>query len=247
MKADLDPDHFESLPQTGSTHLYPVKYTGPVKYRLVAGTLAILLGTFGAHKFYMNQSRKGFLYIAFLWSGIPSILGIIEGILYLTDREDIFNARLVINSETYPVQPTRDKILTATLAFTLGTFGAHKFFMKKKRQGILYACFIWTGVPTILGFIEACLYLSDKNEVYVARLSAPDNCPPKQIRRDKIVAGLLGIILGFVGAQRFFLRDPKAVWHAIFFWTGIPFIIGFIEGIIILLESPANFSRRYYY
>jgi len=58
--------------------------------KLVAGLLAIFLGTFGVHKFYLGQSVQGILYLIFCWTGIPTVVGIIEGIMYLTMQDNAF-------------------------------------------------------------------------------------------------------------------------------------------------------------
>ncbi len=67
------------------------------KDRMVAGIFAILLGTFGIHKFYLNDMGMGLLYLIFSWTGIPSIVGLIEGILYLTATDEEFQERFVKN------------------------------------------------------------------------------------------------------------------------------------------------------
>lgn len=54
------------------------------KNRVTAGVLGILLGGLGVHKFYLGQIGWGILYLVFLWTYIPAILGLIEGIRYLT-------------------------------------------------------------------------------------------------------------------------------------------------------------------
>lgn len=54
------------------------------RQRLVMGVLAILLGTFGAHKFYQGRIGMGLLYMAFCGTAIPTIVGFCEGIRYLT-------------------------------------------------------------------------------------------------------------------------------------------------------------------
>ena len=66
-----------------------------VKDRMVAGIFAILLGTFGIHKFYLNDMGMGVLYLLFFWSGIPSLVGLIEGILYLTATDEEFQEKYV--------------------------------------------------------------------------------------------------------------------------------------------------------
>jgi TM2 domain-containing membrane protein YozV len=60
------------------------------KSRSTAGILAILLGGLGVHKFYLGSSGMGILYLIFVWTGIPSIAGIIEGIMYLTMSDQAF-------------------------------------------------------------------------------------------------------------------------------------------------------------
>lgn len=62
----------------------------PTKSRITAGILAILLGGIGAHKFYLGRGGMGILYLIFCWTWIPSIIGFIEGILYLVARDDVF-------------------------------------------------------------------------------------------------------------------------------------------------------------
>ena len=55
-----------------------------VKSKTTAGILAILLGGIGIHKFYLGKIGMGILYLVFSWTAIPSIVGLIEGIIYLT-------------------------------------------------------------------------------------------------------------------------------------------------------------------
>ena len=64
------------------------------KSRIAAGILAILLGGFGIHKFYMGKIGIGILYLVFCWTGIPSIIGLIEGIIYLCEDDSKFANRL---------------------------------------------------------------------------------------------------------------------------------------------------------
>lgn len=61
-----------------------------MKNKIVAGVLGILLGGWGVHKFYLGKIGMGILYILFCWTGIPSIIGLIEGIIYLVSDDKTF-------------------------------------------------------------------------------------------------------------------------------------------------------------
>ena len=65
----------------------------PGRSRVTAALLAILLGHFGVHKFYLGKPGMGILYLLFCWTFIPTILGFIEGIVYLTMSDASFDAK----------------------------------------------------------------------------------------------------------------------------------------------------------
>lgn len=65
-----------------------------MKSKIVAGILGILLGGWGIHKFYMGNILPGIIYIALCWTGIPPILGLVEGIIYLIDDDAKFQERV---------------------------------------------------------------------------------------------------------------------------------------------------------
>lgn len=64
-----------------------------MKSKVAAGVFGILLGSLGIHKFYLGQIGMGILYLLFSWTTIPGIIGIIEGVLYLTKSDEEFNAK----------------------------------------------------------------------------------------------------------------------------------------------------------
>lgn len=67
-----------------------------MKSRISAALFALLLGGFGVHKFYLGKIGTGLIYLLFSWTGIPAIIGIIEGILYIGTKDDEeFNAKYV--------------------------------------------------------------------------------------------------------------------------------------------------------
>ena len=65
----------------------------PVKNKVVAGLLAIFLGSLGIHKFYMGKIGMGILYLVFCWTCIPGIIGFIEGIMYLCSNDENFQLK----------------------------------------------------------------------------------------------------------------------------------------------------------
>ena len=65
----------------------------PIKNEVDAALLAVLLGGIGVHKFYLGQTFKGVLSIIFCWTYIPSILGLIEGIMILCSNDENFQIK----------------------------------------------------------------------------------------------------------------------------------------------------------
>ena len=64
------------------------------KNKLVAGILGILVGGIGIHDFYLGYTTAGILSILFCWTGIPAIIGLIQGIIILTETGDAFAQRV---------------------------------------------------------------------------------------------------------------------------------------------------------
>jgi TM2 domain-containing membrane protein YozV len=63
------------------------------KNRSTAAFLAMLLGWLGAHKFYLGRPVSGAFYLLFFWSGIPGLLGFVEGVLYLVQGDQEFQTK----------------------------------------------------------------------------------------------------------------------------------------------------------
>ncbi|MDI2112362.1 NINE protein [Commensalibacter sp. TBRC 10068] len=61
--------------------------------RLAAALFAFFLGGLGIHKFYLGQVGLGILYLLFCWTGIPLIVGFIEGIIYISMSDADFTAK----------------------------------------------------------------------------------------------------------------------------------------------------------
>ncbi|MGC1295339.1 MAG: NINE protein [Alloacidobacterium sp.] len=61
------------------------------KDEVVGVLLALFLGTFGAHHFYLRRNGLGIMYVLFFWTGIPSLAGLIE-CFFMPGRVRQFNA-----------------------------------------------------------------------------------------------------------------------------------------------------------
>ena len=73
------------------------------KEKVVAGLLGILLGSLGIHKFYLGYTKEGVIMLlgSLLTCGVGAavmgVIGLIEGILYLTKTDEDFDITYVQN------------------------------------------------------------------------------------------------------------------------------------------------------
>ena len=95
---------------------YGAKPDGADK-KILAGILGIVLGSFGVHKFVLGYQQEGLILVGatvvawivfFITCGIgfpllmiPSIIGIIEGILYLTKSDEEFVRTYIVNKKPW--------------------------------------------------------------------------------------------------------------------------------------------------
>jgi len=63
------------------------------KSRVAAAVLAVFLGGLGAHRFYLGSTTTGVLYLCFVWTLIPVVLGVLEGIRFLLWSDEEFLAK----------------------------------------------------------------------------------------------------------------------------------------------------------
>ncbi len=69
--------------------------------KIVAGICGILVGGFGVHKFILGYTNEGIIQIVitFLTCGIGSIVGLVEGIIYLTKSDEEFVRTYIQNKK----------------------------------------------------------------------------------------------------------------------------------------------------
>jgi TM2 domain-containing membrane protein YozV len=69
-----------------------------------AGLLAILLAPFGVHKFLLGYTKEGIIWLVislFTWGTVTGLLGLIEGIIYLTKSNEEFYQTYQVNKKAW--------------------------------------------------------------------------------------------------------------------------------------------------
>lgn len=64
-----------------------------MKDKNVAAVLALFLGWFGVHKFYLGRIGAGIVYLVFFWTMIPALLGMIDFFVLALMENDEFNRK----------------------------------------------------------------------------------------------------------------------------------------------------------
>lgn len=100
----LNQEPYQSVPQYNTQQpqhpKQPQAYVG-TKDHIAAGLLAIFFGSLGVHKFYLGYNTAGFIMLGVtiigslltfgLAGAVMSLIGLIEGIIYLTKSQPEFD------------------------------------------------------------------------------------------------------------------------------------------------------------
>ena len=95
-----DPNY--SAPQGGA----PMQTAGADK-KLPAGLCGIFLGAFGVHKFILGYTQTGLIMLAVtlltfgIGAAIMSVVGLIEGIIYLTKTDQQFVDEYIVGQKQW--------------------------------------------------------------------------------------------------------------------------------------------------
>jgi len=97
--------------QQGPQQQYQQAYQQPNNYqpapseksKVTAAILAILLGGFGIHYFYLGKTTGGIVFLLLCCTGIPSLLALIQGIMMLTMTEEQFQQKYVYTESSFPL------------------------------------------------------------------------------------------------------------------------------------------------
>jgi len=87
-------------------------------------------------------------------------------------------AKICPNCGTRQVKPGRkgkkSRITAAVLALLLGGIGAHKFYLGKMIQGLLYLIFSWTLIPCVLALFDFIVLIVMSDERFDAIYGKPE-------------------------------------------------------------------------
>lgn len=64
--------------------------------------------------------------------------------------------------------------------------------------------------------------------------------------KNKLAAALFAFFLGGFGIHKFYLKQTGlGIVYLLFCWSFIPAVLGFIDGVMLLLMSDEDFNRKY--
>lgn len=100
-------NNFTSNPNTIKAH----------KTKTATILLALFLGTFGAHRFYLGQYWRGIFYVLFFWTWIPTFISWIDVIIFGVMSQDKFDEKYN-GINIIPIQKKPNYLSTTTKHFT---------------------------------------------------------------------------------------------------------------------------------
>ena len=78
-------------PNLSPQAIFQMQYESVRRDEVVGVLLALFLGCFGIHHFYLGRVGLGIVYCCFCWTGIPAFLGLIE-CFFMPGRVRAYNA-----------------------------------------------------------------------------------------------------------------------------------------------------------
>ena len=95
-------DHPEWVAVVDGKRMYDYSKPNGAEKRVTAALIALSLGTFGFHKFYLGYTKEAVIHLVIsliTCRAAGSIIGLIEGIIYLTKSDEEFVATYIQNQK----------------------------------------------------------------------------------------------------------------------------------------------------
>jgi TM2 domain-containing membrane protein YozV len=114
MNVDFQASEGEAVSIYAETTSYSTATPAGGKSKIIAGVLAIMLGAFGAHKFYLGRTGPALvflltntvglavtIFLAFIPNYALGVIALSEGILYLTKSDEEFYQLYVVEEKSW--------------------------------------------------------------------------------------------------------------------------------------------------
>lgn len=85
----------------------------------------------------------------------------------------------------------KDKTVAVVLAFFVGGFGGHKFYLGNNVAGVLYLLFSWTLIPSVIAFFDFLGLLLMSEQAFQAQYNPGMLQPGRILRAAKDVTGAI--------------------------------------------------------
>ncbi len=69
-----------------------------MKTKTTTALLAFFFGGFGLHRFYLGQKGKAVVSLLFFWTLIPTLIGIIDFIVYISLEDERFTSQIAMQA-----------------------------------------------------------------------------------------------------------------------------------------------------
>jgi TM2 domain-containing membrane protein YozV len=93
-------------------------------------------------------------------------------------------------------------------------------------------------------FCESCGEIIKVKAVICPKCGVPQHTATEG--KNKTTAGILALLLGGLGAHKFYLgKTGMGILYLVFCWTLVPAVIALVEGILYLTSSEEEFLRKY--
>src|SRR4028118_1981663 len=86
----------------------------------------------------------------------------------------------------------KDKTVAVVLAFFVGGFGIHKFYLGNNLAGVLYLLFSWTLIPSVIAFFDFIGLLLMSEQVFQVQYNGGMLPSGYVLRSAKHVTGAIG-------------------------------------------------------
>src|SRR5215208_4460661 len=95
-------------------------------------------------------------------------------------------------------------------------------------------------------FCHACGSQIDSRAEICPKCGVRQRTAASQSGRSRVTAALFALLLGGLGAHKFYLGNAGVgVLYLLFSWTFVPAVLGLIEGIMLLSMSDQDFAVKY--